>query len=521
MFMTDASQGTFRGGDTLVPWWAKVTPAGSLALLRAAITLAVLLAWVLLPDQRVGTVIAFGIALVALTVVELAVAARLRRQGRIAGVVRALAPAAGGLVLLLAPVNDLTRLDDAAGVLLLVRAAGDATAAYAVGRRLGLRPWLVGLALSEAVVGAAALVLTDLFGQAALVTVAFAWLAGGVMVALTDEPRRVRELTIAPVPRRASMNDVERERIAQEVYFDGPGTRDRLVRFVVLLTIATVIATYGVLSDSVAAVIGGMIVAPLMVPMQALAAGLVAGATRRAWAAAVVLVCGIGLVLVLAMLIAATSRDLESSLLNAQVVSRTSPNLADLAIALAAGAAGGFALVRKDVSGSLPGVAIAVSLVPPLCVAGATLAGGEGASAVGALLLFTINFFAIVIASGAILLVAGFGVVKGGSSHRLVTVSVALGVSLALLVVPLATEGADLIRREALDSAVRTELADWLEPVQPAQVVVVDIDGERVTVLVASVQQPPSTSSLEELVAAEVGREVDVKIDWIPATRLP
>jgi Domain of unknown function (DUF389) len=54
---------------------------------------------------------------------------------------------------------------------------------------------------------------------------------------------------------------------------------------------------------------------------------------------------------------------------NSQVDRRVHPKLIDLIAALATGAVGSFALVRPDVSDTLPGVAIAISPVPPLAVA--------------------------------------------------------------------------------------------------------------------------------------------------------
>jgi uncharacterized hydrophobic protein (TIGR00271 family) len=505
-----------RHSEPATPAWRVVT----LASLRSGIVLGVLLGWVLLPEDREVVLLAFGVAGIALSAVEIGASLRLRPVGRPAALLRALAPAAGGLVLLLGPADDLTRLAPAAGVLLLVRALGDALAAATIGRRIRMVPWLAGLSAAEAVAGGAGVLLTDLFGQAAIVTLGFSWLAGGVLAALVPRPAQVRGLTLAPLPRRGPMSAQERERIADEVFFDGPEARERLVRFVVLLTIATIIATYGVLSDSAAAVIGGMIVAPLMVPMQALAAALVSGAARRALMAGLALVGGMALVLVLSMLIASTYRDLAVELLNSQVVSRTSPALPDLGIALAAGAAGGFALVRKDVAGSLPGVAIAVSLVPPLCVSGALLAGEDPRAAVGAFLLFAINFLAIVVASGAVLLIGGFGAIEGRASHRLLTLSGAFGVALVALAVPLALTGVETLNEENLDTTVRAEFEQWLEPVQPAEIIDLEIDGNEVTVLVASAGRPPSTAPLVEAIHDSVGDDITLDVRWVRATQV-
>ena len=71
-------------------------------------------------------------------------------------------------------------------------------------------------------------------------------------------------------------------------------------------------------------------------------------------------------------------------------------------IALAAGAAGAFAIGRQEIADSLAGVAIAISLVPPLCVVGISLGGGMWLDAGGAFLLFLTNFFAILLAGAMV-----------------------------------------------------------------------------------------------------------------------
>ena len=81
--------------------------------------------------------------------------------------------------------------------------------------------------------------------------------------------------------------------------------------------------------------------------------------------------------------------------LSSEVISRTSPDARDLIVALAAGAAGAYATARPDLSSSLPGVAIAVALVPPLGVVGITLEAGRSDLARGALLLYATNLYVV------------------------------------------------------------------------------------------------------------------------------
>jgi uncharacterized membrane protein len=65
---------------------------------------------------------------------------------------------------------------------------------------------------------------------------------------------------------------------------------------------------------------------------------------------------------------------------NSQVADRVTPRLVDLVAALATGSVGSVALARPDISDTVPGVAIAISLVPPLAVAGLTSSPGSPVS---------------------------------------------------------------------------------------------------------------------------------------------
>jgi uncharacterized hydrophobic protein (TIGR00271 family) len=146
-----------------------------------------------------------------------------------------------------------------------------------------------------------------------------------------------------------------------KLFFEGAKRRVDLERFVVLLFLSTVIAIFGVIGDSVATVIGAMIIAPLMRPIMATAAALVMGDMKRAGSSFLVVLASvagvIGTAWLLTELSVFTVISIES---NFQFSSRISPGLIDLYAALASGAAGAFAMSRKDVSDSLPGVAIAI-----------------------------------------------------------------------------------------------------------------------------------------------------------------
>lgn len=73
----------------------------------------------------------------------------------------------------------------------------------------------------------------------------------------------------------------EVEILQDKLLFDRVPVRERYVRFFILLFLAAVIATYGVVSDSVAVIIGTMIVAPLMTPIMAMSLSVVTGGAGR------------------------------------------------------------------------------------------------------------------------------------------------------------------------------------------------------------------------------------------------
>ncbi|HEU5113060.1 MAG TPA: DUF389 domain-containing protein, partial [Acidimicrobiia bacterium] len=193
--------------------------------------------------------------------------------------------------------------------------------------------------------------------------------------------------------------------LSEELFLDIGDSATKRWRFAFLLLLAAVIATTGLLADSTATVIGAMIVAPLGVPIIGTALGIVIADGRRLVASAVTVMLGGAAVVAIGWFLAAVLPEIVPITRNSQVTSRTSPNLIDLVTAVATGFAGAFGLARKDVSDVMPGVAIAISLVPPLAVVGITLQAGDPNSAAGAFELFASNMLAMIVA-GSILFTA-------------------------------------------------------------------------------------------------------------------
>ena len=185
--------------------------------------------------------------------------------------------------------------------------------------------------------------------------------------------------------------------------------------FFILLISSAVIATLGLISNSTAVVIGAMIVAPLMDPILSLAFGLAVSDGKLIRRSAVTVGFGVLAVIGTASLL---SWGLGISHVQSEITGRTSPNLIDLGIAIAAAVAGSFSMTRKHLSNSIAGVAIAVALVPPLCVSGITLgsemlavfgrgtvAGLTNQIAEGSFLLCLANLIGITVTSLVVFLV--------------------------------------------------------------------------------------------------------------------
>jgi uncharacterized hydrophobic protein (TIGR00271 family) len=202
----------------------------------------------------------------------------------------------------------------------------------------------------------------------------------------------------------STITDTDIERMTSAVFIE-PELRSRSsTRFWALLVLASVIATAGVVADSTATVIGAMIVAPLMTPILGVAVGLVLADHRPLVRSVLLVILGALAVVAIAYVIGIVVHPPDDYATNTQVAARISPRFIDLVAALATGLVGAFALVRSDISDTLPGVAIAISLVPPLAVVGLLLQVQRFGDAMQALLLFGTNVAAIIVTGTIVLL---------------------------------------------------------------------------------------------------------------------
>lgn len=315
-------------------------------------------------------------------------------------------------------------------------------------------------------------------------------------------------------------NDVATMRDA--VLFDGPQRSQRITRFWILLILSAVIASAGVVGDSTATVIGAMIVAPMLLPIQGVMLSTVLGDRTNLVRSLLLMLAGALAAIAIGYLVGLIVASDVVAATNSQVASRVSPRLIDLLAALGTGVVGSIALVRRDISDTLPGVAIAISLVPPLTVVGLTAESGAYGQSLGALLLFVTNVAAI-LATGVIVMAIYRVRIKnragdaastsstGGSRRAIITIAVLM----VIVLVPLTFSSISSSSQAIRESTVHSVAAKWAHSVHWDLLTVSTEDGE--TVVRATGPLPtPDTSWLVAQLRANGVAPSQVTVELVP-----
>lgn len=313
-----------------------------------------------------------------------------------------------------------------------------------------------------------------------------------------------------------------RDTVADTLYFEEPEQSHKLTSYTVMLLLSVTIATLAILQDSTAVVIGAMLIAPLMTPIMGTAAAIVNGWRGRMIGSLSLVGISVAAAIVVAWAIATWIPALVPPSQNSQILSRTSPTLVDMAIALAAGAAGAYATVDDRVSSSLPGVAIAVALVPPLGVVGVTLQAGLGDDARGAFLLFFTNFVSIILASVVVFMLTGFSPIRTFLEKRATTINVlsTVVVGALLIMIPLGLTGASIINSATSQQTAQRVSNDWIEQSPNLDLETVKASGNTVDLNVTGTGDLPSVEQLEQDLSSEMGRPITVTVEYFETVQI-
>ncbi len=181
----------------------------------------------------------------------------------------------------------------------------------------------------------------------------------------------------------------------EEVYATIADTAQLDRVYVALVVLASTVAGIGLAQDNTAAVIGAMVVAPLLGPNMSLALGMVLGDGPLVRRALITNVVGLVVAFVSAVLL---GLGLDADPATPELASRTRVAVWDLVLALAAGCAGALSYTTGAPT-YLTGVMVAVALVPPVVASGILVAEGQIGSALAALLLAVGNVTALTLAA--------------------------------------------------------------------------------------------------------------------------
>ncbi|MAT62024.1 MAG: hypothetical protein CMH41_10345 [Micrococcales bacterium] len=486
--------------------------AGGIALLAPQVSL---------PIVRLAS----AVALIVWGLTEVWTATRYWRDVGVGGLSLALISIVTGVgILLVAPGLEILLI--LSGTYLFVR--GVVVAIHLIFRRNGQIAERTISALLQITLGIMLFFLPDavataLFGFAALtaVSVGSIFLYYGFL-----REQEVQDLNVATLAwickRWLRENDLGfevRSEIAEGLYFEEPQRRGKLRSWWTMLGLSVLIATFGILQDSTAVVIGAMLIAPLMIPILGAAGAIVNGRRRRLLSSLALVLMGAGMSIFVAFAVGRWTPDLIQVEVNSQIASRVSPNLIDMGIALAAGAAGAFATVNRRVAGSIAGVAIAVALVPPLGVAGLTLEIGEFALAWGAFLLFLANFVAILLSATLVFALGGWVSVKRLRAHvNDVYVTAGLvGATAMVVIVPLLFTQQGIVS-QARNLATAAGIVDrWVgETNLDLAVQEVEISEDTVTVRVQGSDAFPDPDTLGRELGESLNKPIDLDIFFTP-----
>ena len=200
------------------------------------------------------------------------------------------------------------------------------------------------------------------------------------------------------------------ERISREELYEDVKDGARCSRVYLTMVLSTIVAAIGLHQNSLAIIIGAMVIAPLLAPKVALALGTTLGNLPLLRHALLTALAGIAAAVALSIILGPL---LHVDPTSSEVASRTRVKLGDIVVALASGCAGVLAFPTR-VSTTLIGVMVAVALLPPLVTSGLLLGGDHADLAIAALSLSLVNLICVNLAGVAPFLVQGIQPTRGG-----------------------------------------------------------------------------------------------------------
>lgn len=269
----------------------------------------------------------------------------------------------------------------------------------------------------------------------------------------------------------------------EKLYQENENALSSWLRFYNLLFISVIVATLGLYRNSGAVVIAAMLLAPLMTPILGIAAAIVMGRIHRLFSHFLaVLIASVGTIALSFLIMFLFDVPLGLALPD-QVLARTNPGLEEMGVALAAGIAGSYVQIRKEEAGMLPGVAIGVSLVPPLSAAGILYYYSQPLLAWEAIILFITNLAAIILSACTVFFLLG---VKPERRDKALKKRFTLGAAVSLITVlilalDLGNETMTRFREARTEELVLSAIENWRKT-HSVEISRLDVDGDNIEI---------------------------------------
>jgi uncharacterized hydrophobic protein (TIGR00271 family) len=186
--------------------------------------------------------------------------------------------------------------------------------------------------------------------------------------------------------------------------------------FFLLLTLSIFIVVPGLFLNNAAIIIGAMVVAPLLSSILSLALGVTIADFNLIIRSFRTFIVAIVIVVIASFIMALFYHGAG---MNGEILARSSPSLSYLLVAIASGIAASFAQVKPNMSATLPGIAVSVSLLPAIAVTGIGIGFGDLSLITGSLALFGLNLLGIVFSAIVVFSLFGFYIARKESEKKL------------------------------------------------------------------------------------------------------
>jgi len=196
-----------------------------------------------------------------------------------------------------------------------------------------------------------------------------------------------------PITLFSNLEEKDKTAAVKELINDSSPRQD----FFLMIILSILMATFGLLINNITVIIGSMLIAPMLYPIMSLALGVVISDGKLLSRSLVTILKSVIFGLLAAILVTLFADPL-TSFHSQDIINNTRPSLAYAAIAIIAGLAAAFALIKPHMNESMPGIAISVALIPPLAVTGIGLARWNREIISNGATLFLINIVGIAFA---------------------------------------------------------------------------------------------------------------------------